>query len=135
MSECSGVSREMKRVSYSCPMMNMPMVLALPPGGLVGMSIFDLDGGAGNEYVERLSLERYAYFKTPLRPSSGNEIATTVAVDQNGDLTTFRSTAPGTPIDNPSNPLVLTHICLNGPSIQELHGSPPDACEPLIYEA
>ena len=44
---------------------------------LVGMSVFDFDGGVNGEYVEQLQVGDFEYYKTPLRPSSGNEVSAT----------------------------------------------------------
>ena len=48
---------------------------------MIGMSVFDFDGGVHGEYVEQLQVGEYAYYKTPLRPSSGNSVASTVLVN------------------------------------------------------
>lgn len=48
----------------------------------------------------------YAYYKTPLRPESGNAVSSSVSVDLT--TRTFTATAIGTPDDNPTDPLKLT---------------------------
>ena len=72
------------------------------------MSVFDFDGGVNGEYVEQFQVGEYAYYKTPLRPSSGNEVATTVLVNEADGI--FTSTAAGTPADNPSDPTTLSDV-------------------------
>ena len=72
------------------------------------MSVFDFDSGAHGEYVEQLTVGEYAYHKTPLRPSSGNEVASTVLVNEASGI--FTSTATGTPADNPSDPSALSDV-------------------------
>ena len=64
------------------------------------MSVFDFDSGVNGEYVEQLVVGEYAYYKTPLRASSGNEVGSTLQVDR--ATGTFTSTALGSPVDNPS---------------------------------
>ena len=61
---------------------------------MIGMSVFDFDGGVNGEYVEQFQVGEYAYYKTPLRPSSGNEVATTLLVNEAAGI--FTSTAAGT---------------------------------------
>ena len=70
---------------------------------MVGFSIFDLDTGPSGDYVERVYAQNYAYYVTPLRPSSGNAVTSTLNVDRTAG--SFSSTALATP---PSDPLSLT---------------------------
>ena len=51
------------------------------------MTVFDFDTGVDGDYVESLTVPEYAYFKTPLRPSSGVSVAPTVAIDLTTRLT------------------------------------------------
>ena len=101
---CSGAAREAARASYSCAAMSMPFVL--PPTALVGMSVFDFDGGVSGQYVERLTLGEYEYFKTPLLSREGEVGSSAVAIDL--ATGTFSSTEAGTSSDNPSDPTNLT---------------------------
>ena len=84
----------------------MNVAFVLPQTALVGMSVFDLDGGPSNEYTESVTASNYAYYVTPLRAASGAQLNTTVDVDRRGGI--FTSTAIGTSIDNPSDPNNLT---------------------------
>ena len=70
------------------------------------MTIYDFDGGAANDYIEQFTLEKFAYYKTPLRPVSGNTITSVVAVNE--PLKTFTSTAAGNSSNNPSDTSSLT---------------------------
>ena len=93
------------RANYSCAQMSTPLVL--PGTALVGMSVFDFDGGVSGEYVESLTLGSYEYYKTPLRSASTGSVgASTVSVDASSG--TFTSTETGTSSDNPSDPTNLT---------------------------
>ena len=78
---------------------------------MVSMSVFDFDSGAHGEYVEQLKVGEYEYWK-PLRPSSGNEVTSTLLVSERTDSTpgVFTSTAAGTPADNPSDPTAVSDV-------------------------
>ena len=80
--------------------------MVLPVGAMVSMTVFDLDTGPSGEYVESLTVPEYAYYKTPLRASSGESVTSTV--DVNEAARTFTSTAVGDVSDNPTDPLNLT---------------------------
>ena len=103
---CSGAARETARASYSCS--GMDSALTFPSSSLIGMSVYDLDGGFMGTYTEQLSIQGYAYYITPLRPASGNVVASTIAIDEAAG--TFTSTIAGTPADNPSDPQSLTDL-------------------------
>ena len=49
----------------------------------------------------------YSYIKKPLRPSSGDDIASDVTFNPKTD--TFKSDAYGTFADNPTDPMQLTN--------------------------
>ena len=63
------------------------------------MSVYDLDGGPNNDYVERVVFSDksdYAYYVTPLKPASGNpNLESTIEVSEDG--TTFSSSRAGDP--------------------------------------
>ena len=100
------VRGEMNRMNYNCTQKDTPVVL--PSTSMVGLSIFDLDTGPTGEYTESVTASNFAYFVSPLRPSSGNDISTTLAI--NRATGTFTSTATGSPADNPSDPRSLTDV-------------------------
>ena len=102
--ECEGISREARRDAYGCPQMDVDT--AFPPGSLVGFSVYDLNTGPDGECAESLTIDGYDYVKTPLRPSSGNTVYTTVRIDDDGR--TFTGTVPGLPGDKPSDPNSLS---------------------------
>ena len=93
-----------KRLTYGCNAAAEAFVL--PATATVGLSVYDFDGGPNGEYTEQLTTGNYAYFRTPLRSSSGNIVASTIAVDRSTG--TFTSLAHGTRADNPSDPLTLS---------------------------
>lgn len=101
---CTGAAREAHRAGYGCA--GSADALVLPSTSLVGFSIYDLDGGANGEYTERVIASDYAYYVSPLRPSSGEAVVSTLGIDRNTG--TFESTAKGTPADNPLDPHDLT---------------------------
>ena len=69
---------------------------------MVTMTIYDFDGGAANEYEEKFpSVTDFAYYKTPLLPSSGNSVGSLVAVNQMQK--TFTSTSAGNSSNNPDD--------------------------------
>ena len=47
---CAGDERAAKKAAYGCAGDDVPV--ALPPTGLIGFSIFDLDTGASGDYAE-----------------------------------------------------------------------------------
>ena len=90
--DCRDADREANRRAYPpAECTHSGETLILPSDALVGMSVYDLDGGENNEYIEQLVVGEFEYFKTPLRPSSGNDIHTTLLVDR--DTGTFTSNA------------------------------------------
>ena len=80
--------------------------MTLPGGAMVSMTVYDFDTGPNGDYEEKLTVPEYAYYKTPLRPESGNAVASTIAVDTT--TKTFTSTAAGDSFDNPTDPTTLT---------------------------
>ena len=54
---CDASAHDSHRANYSCAQMSTPLVL--PGTALVGMSVFDFDGGVSGEYVESLTLVSY----------------------------------------------------------------------------
>ena len=96
--ECTGIAREARRSNYECDGMDAPTMF--PSGSLVGFSVYDLNTGPANECVEQLTIQGYDYFKTPLRPSSDNQVNTTIDVDLGAH--TFTGTVPGL-FENVSN--------------------------------
>ena len=103
---CSGTAKDAARANYTCGGMDTP--LTFPSSSLIGMSVFDLDGGFSNMFTEQLNIQGYAYYQAPLRPASGNVVATTLAINEAAG--TFTSTAPGSPADNPTDPQQLTDV-------------------------
>ena len=88
---CSGGERETARASYTCSGMDTP--LTFPSSSLIGMSVYDLDTGSSGLYSEQLRIQGYAYYITPLRPASGNVVASTIAINEAAG--TFTSTITG----------------------------------------
>ena len=80
--------------------------MTLPGGAMVSMTVYDFDTGPNDDYEEKLTVPEYAYYKTPLRPESGNAVTSTIAVDT--ATKTFTSTAAGDSFDNPTDPTTLT---------------------------
>ncbi len=76
---CAGEEREAKRRNYACPQMSM--AFTLPSASLIGMTVYDFDSGVNGEYTEILGLSTYAYYVTPLRPSSGNDVQSRIAIN------------------------------------------------------
>ena len=56
--------------------------------------------------VEQLTVPDYAYYKTPLRPSSGNAISSTISVDTVNRA--FTATVSGSSDDDPTDLADLT---------------------------
>ena len=83
----------------------MGQVVVLPSESMVTMSLFDMVSGASGEHVEQVTFPEFAYYKTPLRASSGNDVTSTVYF--NAATKTFTSTEAGEPSD-PSDPKSLT---------------------------
>ena len=73
---------------------------------MTSMTVYDFDTGPDGSYEEELTVPGFAYYKTPLRPVSDNEIASTVGV--NLDSRSFTSTATGSASDRPTNPTALS---------------------------
>ena len=103
---CQGAERESKRLAYTCPAMNNPLLL--PPSSLVALTVYDLESGGASatEYVKRVIVDDYRYYKTPLRPASDNDVLSTLDISANA--TTFSSTTSGSDANNPSSPTNLT---------------------------
>lgn len=101
---CAGSVREARRTSYACPLMDT--TTPFPPGSLVSFAVYDLDQGPNGDYTEQVIIAGYEYFKTPLRPASGNDVFSQIAVDRIAG--TFTSTMPGTAADEPSDLDLLT---------------------------
>ena len=80
--------------------------MTLPGGAMVSMTVYDFDTGPNDDYEEILTVPEYAYYKTPLRPESGNVVNSTIAVDT--ATKTFTSTAAGDSSGNPTDPMSLT---------------------------
>ena len=106
-SECQYANVVSFKAAYSCAAMND--VIVLPRSALATLTVFDLDTSPDGTYLEQITVPDYEYFKTPLRPSSGADISSTVYANL---LTrTFTGTQPGTDPDtgdNPTDPLALT---------------------------
>ena len=83
--------------------MDQPVVL--PSQAMVTMTVFDFTSGVGGEHTEQLSVPLFEYFRTPLRPSSGNDITSTVYFNE--VTKTFTSTEAGASND-PTDPKSLT---------------------------
>ena len=59
------------------------------------MTVFGLDSGALGDYTEQMIITSgFTYFKTPLRPASGNSISSAVIVDEAQGTFTRQLTAP-----------------------------------------
>ena len=103
-SDCSGFIKDLRRQLYECDGMDASM--KFPAGSRISFSVYDLNTGPSGEYVEELTISGYEYYVTPLRPASGNEITSTIAVDRGAG--TFTSSARGTSADRPTDPASLT---------------------------
>ena len=101
---CSGERAAALRAAYGCDQMETPIVL--PSAALVSMTVYDFDTGVDGTYVEQLIVSEYEYFKTPLRPSSGESVSSTIYVNEADHI--FTSTARGSSSDNPTDPQSLT---------------------------
>ena len=101
---CSGERAAALRAAYACEQMETPIVL--PSAALVSMTVYDFDTGDDGTYVEQLIVSEYEYFKTPLRPSSGESVSSTIYVNEADHI--FTSTARGSSSDNPTDPQSLT---------------------------
>ena len=77
---CSARARSARHASQHASQHASPR--ATSRQAMVGMTVFDFDGGANGEYVEQLRVSEYAYYKTPLRPTSGNGVSRTVLVNE-----------------------------------------------------
>ena len=71
------------------------------------MTVYDFDTGPSGDYIEELTVPEFAYYVTPLRPSSGDVVTSTVFVNE--AQRTFTSTVAGSSADNPSSPTTLTN--------------------------
>lgn len=104
---CSTSSASAARASYTCPQMYQALVL--PSAALASMTVYDLDTDASGTYLEQLTVPGYEYFRTPLRPSSGNIIQSTIFV--NHALRMFTGTGVGQlpdTADMPTSPQALS---------------------------
>ena len=74
------------------------------------MTVYDLDSDASGEYVERLTVPAYEYFKTPLRAASGATVSSTISVDV---ISRTFTGAPSPSVDDladaPTDPSMLTN--------------------------
>ena len=102
VAECTGLQRTARHDNYKCSQMDAPT--SFPGGSLIGFSVYDLNTGVDGKCVERLKLDGYDYYATPLRPTSGNPVASTVEV--NLATKTFTGTVPSGV--RPSDPNALT---------------------------
>ena len=84
----------------------MDTPLAFPRGSLIGMSVYDLDGGPNNEYVEKIIAKDYAYYLSPLQPAYEAGLGTALEIDKEAGV--FASKEAGDSTNNPSDPLALT---------------------------
>ena len=84
---------EAAKAGYSCAQMEQPVVL--PSAAMVTLTVFDFISGVSGEHIEQLTVPLYDYFRTPLRPSSDNDITSTVY--SNRATKTFTSTEAGEP--------------------------------------
>ena len=76
----------------------------LPGEALVTLS--EHSHRTGRHAYEQLTAPDYEYYKTPLRPTSGDAIESTVFVNE--PTRTFTSTGRGDSSNNPVDPTVLT---------------------------
>lgn len=88
-------------------------ICALPLSGLSG------------EYSESVTIGDYYTYRTPMRPTSGGEIASTVVVDAGGN--TFTASGRGGPSGNPNDPLELNDE--QAASAVQFFFEPKDGCE------
>ena len=102
---CARGPRDTKRRQYGCPQASAG-ALVLPDTALVALAVYDFDNGADGQYSEQIVASGYEYFQTPLKPASGNEIASTIAFDRTTG--TFSSMARGATGNNPTDPSALT---------------------------
>ena len=108
---CTGSNAVALKNTYGCPSRRkLQQAFVFPEGTIASLTAYDLDTDPTGNYIEQFSVPDYAYFKTPLRPLSGNSVATSVFV--NTALKTFTGTASsGTASDlddRPSDPKQLT---------------------------
>ena len=104
---CEGQNYQKRRARYSCQEMHLPA--AFPSGSILSMTIYDFDSmrnAVGGLVEERVFLERYSYFKTPLRTGDAYppETVSKVAVTPLGEGVQFASTEVGTQSDDPFTP-------------------------------
>lgn len=78
--DCTPADIATHRSQYSCSRMDDTAVL--PAEALLSVTVFDLDTSPDGSYTERVSVTNYEYYKTPLRPSSGAEITSSVYVNE-----------------------------------------------------
>ena len=103
--ECMGGAAAAERAAYSCDQMDTP--LTLPGFSMLSMTVFDFNTGQNGDYLEQLTVPGYSYLKTPLRPLSGDTIASTVYVNEAARM--FTSTARSSTTDSPTHPRSLTN--------------------------
>ena len=104
---CTSATVQSQRQSYSCAQRDA--VVVLPGEALASLTTFDLDAGAGGMYVEKLQVDGYWSYVTPLRSMSGAAIVSTIHVDDSAR--TFTGTAQGPDSDQddlPSDPKRLS---------------------------
>ena len=70
--DCSGAAKVAARQRYACAQMSTKLVL--PREALVTMSVYDFDTGPNGDYLERLTVPSYEYYKTPLRATVGGGV-------------------------------------------------------------
>jgi len=100
---CSGTELQDKKTNYGCSQMNE--TVTFPSDAYITVSVFDLDSGVGCSAVEQLTVPEYEYAVTPLRPSSGNTVTSSLYENKAAHSLTSTSCAVGTP---PTDPLNLT---------------------------
>ena len=103
--DCMDATEAANKAAYACDEMDLPIVL--PREALVSFAVFDFDTGPSGTYLEQLTVPDYEYFKTPLRPTSGEAIESTIFVNE--ATRTFTSTGLGDSSNNPVDPTVLTN--------------------------
>ena len=71
-SHCKDAAKHGHQSSYSCPLMDTTLVL--PREAMSSMTVYDFDTGPNHEYIEQFIVPEYAFYVTPLRPASGEDI-------------------------------------------------------------
>ena len=105
--DCQGAGWAAHERAYNCSALNAAVIL--PHGSLITMSVLDFDTGPNGDYMEQLIVPDYAYFRTPLRASSGASFhLSTIAV--NTTARSFSSTARGDSWNNPTDPQAISDV-------------------------